>query len=272
MIDPLVDDAIDLCARISIALDRRTRFEWSNEQPSILIESPARLESGSFQIDFIGAFSYFNGGSSEFLYTASVGRYCSIATNIVTGPPEHPTNFLSAHPLFREKVSATPLEAAFRVRNAPMIEKSATLMTALNTTRFDRITIGNDVWIGEGVFIRRGVTVGDGAIIGSRSIVVKDVPAFAIVGGAPAKIIRYRFEKPIIERLLELSWWKYDLGIFNDVDFTDIDQAIEVMSANLSSGNVDLYSPPMAYIDCTGRSTLCKYDRSLNQIIADTSE
>lgn len=259
---------VDVCRQVSISIDHRTHFDWSDQQTSTLIEAPARLESGSFQIDFIGAFSYFNGGNTEFLYTASVGRYCSIATNVLTGPPEHPTTFLSTHPIFfQHNVSTTHLESQFRMRNAPMLAKSKAVAD-LYDARFGRIVVGNDVWIGEGVFIRRGVTVGDGAIIGSRAVVVKDVPPFAIVGGTPAEIIRYRFEQPIIERLLEIGWWKYDFRIFEDVDFTNIEQALEMMTANLDSGKVDLNRPPMVQIDRSGHAILCRYDSDLGQIVA----
>ena len=63
------------------------------------------------------------------------------------------------------------------------------------------------MWIGFGVTILGGVTIGDGAVIGARALVVKDVPPYAIVGGTPAKVIRYRFKPEEIEKLLESEWW-----------------------------------------------------------------
>jgi len=71
----------------------------------------------------------------------------------------------------------------------------------------EKIEVGNDVWIGANVFIRDGIRIGDGAIIAAGSIVVKDVPDYAIVGGAPAKTIRYRFEQETIEKLQKIRWW-----------------------------------------------------------------
>ena len=67
--------------------------------------------------------------------------------------------------------------------------------------------IGNDVWIGNDVRIIGGITIGDGAIVGLGAVVTKDVPPYAVVGGVPAKIIRYRFEQDKIEELLRDKWW-----------------------------------------------------------------
>ena len=68
----------------------------------------------------------------------------------------------------------------------------------------------NDVWIGENAHIMSGVTIGDGAIVGSEALVTKDVPPYAIVGGNPAKIIKYRFDEYTIEKLLKIKWWDFD--------------------------------------------------------------
>lgn len=72
--------------------------------------------------------------------------------------------------------------------------------------------VGNDVWIGYGSTIMPGVTIGDGAIIASCSVVTKDVPPYAVVGGNPAQVIRRRFDDATIARLLELRWWDWDIG------------------------------------------------------------
>ena len=69
--------------------------------------------------------------------------------------------------------------------------------------------IGNDVWIGMNAVIMRGVTVGDGAIVAANSVVTRDVPAFAVVGGVPAKVLRYRFTPEVIADLQEIRWWDW---------------------------------------------------------------
>jgi virginiamycin A acetyltransferase len=70
--------------------------------------------------------------------------------------------------------------------------------------------VGHDVWFGHESVVMAGVEIGSGAIIAARSVVTKDVPAYTVVGGNPAKIIRQRFPDPVIEKLLELQWWNWD--------------------------------------------------------------
>jgi virginiamycin A acetyltransferase len=72
--------------------------------------------------------------------------------------------------------------------------------------------IGNDVWIGYEAVLMPGVTVGDGAIVAAKSVVVSDVPPYAIVGGNPARLIRQRFGNDLVEALLAIAWWDWDIG------------------------------------------------------------
>lgn len=75
------------------------------------------------------------------------------------------------------------------------------------------VIIGNDVWIGTGATILSGITIGDGAVIGAESVVTKDVPSYSIYAGNPAKLIRYRFSKNIIDELTKLAWWNWDTSV-----------------------------------------------------------
>jgi len=90
------------------------------------------------------------------------------------------------------------------------------------------ITIGNDVWVGHDAFIHDGVTIHNGAIIGARANVTKNVPPYAIVGGNPAKLIKYRFTQEQIESLQKIRWWDWDVETIKVRihDFKDIDTFI----------------------------------------------
>ncbi len=78
-----------------------------------------------------------------------------------------------------------------------------------NYRNIQKVTIGHDVWIGHGAVIMPGINIGNGAIIGSNAVVTKNVPAYAIVAGVSAKILKYRFNKNIINALENISWWNW---------------------------------------------------------------
>ena len=74
-----------------------------------------------------------------------------------------------------------------------------------------KISIGSDVWVGTQCCVLSGVSIGHGAVIASNSVVAGDIPPYAIVGGSPAKVIKYRFKDDIIEHLLKLKWWEWEI-------------------------------------------------------------
>ena len=94
-------------------------------------------------------------------------------------------------------------------------------------TAFKPVVIGNDVYIGHGAMIMPGVCVGDGAIVAAMSVVTKNVPAFAIVGGNPARIIRMRMDPIVIAQLLDLQWWRFAPWQMANIDLSNPSQAIE---------------------------------------------
>lgn len=155
-----------------------------------LLESQVSVYSGSNLADStVGRFTYIAGGSN--LNLVKVGSFCSIGSQIICGSGEHPTDFVSTHPVFFSNLN----QCGISFTNKNLFEERK------------EIKIGNDVWIGSRVFIRDGVTIGNGAIIGAGSVVVKDVPDYAIVGGVPAKIIRFRFTESMIQKLQSIKWW-----------------------------------------------------------------
>jgi acetyltransferase-like isoleucine patch superfamily enzyme len=106
-------------------------------------------------------------------------------------------------------------EVLFLVRADHPIHTASTFPMSKLTTGRDEllssgpISIGHDVWIGRRAMIMSGVTIGNGAVIAAGAVVTKDVPPYAIVGGVPAKLIRYRFAQETIDQLQALRWWEW---------------------------------------------------------------
>jgi acetyltransferase-like isoleucine patch superfamily enzyme len=220
---------------------------------SMEIEVPCEFRSGFFEIGKIGAFSYLGGGSASIRNVKEIGRFCAIAGNVVVGQVEHPTNFLSPHPMFQGKWGKKwPMCEEFESKNSEMIQKSLTTYLSLHSAKKKFVTIGNDVWIGEGAYVASGVTIGDGAIIGARSVVTKDVAPYEIAIGSPARPLRSRFHPEIVGRLLALKWWNYGLSALDGVDFTDIEAAIDAIQANIDSGRAEIFNPPLKTVSSPG--------------------
>lgn len=143
----------------------------------------------------LGKMTYVAEGTS--VGFTEIGAFCSIGPNVsLGGLGWHPTDRLSTHPAFY----SSRLQAGTTfVKNNNGID---------NETELQHTKVGNDVWIGAGCIILDGMTIGDGAIIAAGAVVTKDVPPYAIVGGVPAKIIRYRFDINTITALLKWRWWE----------------------------------------------------------------
>ena len=125
----------------------------------------------------------------------TIGSFCSFSggLKIFTGKGGHRTEFVSTFPFGFAHPKIFPTDP-----------KNLLLNDDAN------VVIGNDVWAGLNVTIMPGVTIGDGAVIANNSHVVKDVKPYTIVGGNPAKHIKYRFEEETISKLLKIRWWEWD--------------------------------------------------------------
>lgn len=156
---------------------------------------------------------------------ATIGRYCSISSDVNTISGTHPTtDFVSTHPSF----FSTKKQAGFTY-----VSKDYFVEEIFCDEEKHLVKIGNDVWIGSHVLILPGVQIGDGAIIAAGAVVTKNVEPYAIVGGVPAKVIRYRFNETAIKQLLEIKWWdKSEEWIENHAEeFNDIHKWLEVINS-----------------------------------------
>lgn len=134
----------------------------------------------------IGYGSYI--GPNCFLSSTRIGRYCSISAELKIIRGNHPTKqFISTHPSFYSKENITDLKY---IDNSKFDEYKYSLPDEKIA-----VSIGHDVWIGWGVKILEGCTIGNGAVLAAGSVITKDIPPYAIVGGVPARLIKYRFEK-----------------------------------------------------------------------------
>lgn len=129
----------------------------------------------------IGDYSYINRGS--YIENCSIGKYCSISSGVYICPFEHDYKMKSTHPIIRQGKGEIRLP----------------------------VFIGNDVLISLNAVILEGVIIGDGAVIGAGAVVTKDVEPYEIVGGVPAKHIKYRFSKEEILKLQSLRWWEWSI-------------------------------------------------------------
>jgi len=162
-----------------------------------------RVESPSVTI---GAHTYIRSGSTLSVISA-IGRFCSIGSDCTLGQEKHthPTDWVSTHP-FQYETGGLSYSPAL-----------------------SWVTMGHDVWVGHGATILEGVEVGTGAIIATRAVVTKNVPPYAIVGGNPAKFIKYRHSPEIIERLLASQWWNLDVEYLKRLPMNDAEAFLKAI-------------------------------------------
>lgn len=182
-------------------LNNRRRFPNAIIDDNVCINSSTSiaanthiLEGSIINYSDISQYSYI--GRNTVVQYARIGKFCSVGTEVCIGLGKHPIDHFSTSTLF------------YRKRNTLGI---ALVDEDLDFAEYEEIEVGHDVWIGARALIVDGVKIGTGAIIAANSVVTKDVPPYSIVGGVPAKVIRYRFDEERIADLLQSKWWEEDL-------------------------------------------------------------
>ena len=167
--------------------------------------------------------SYINGASIEGFGLITIGKFCALAPYItfeLGRNEDHNYHRFTIYPLYHLGIG----------------KRSDFLPSKLG----GKIEIGADVWIGRGCFLKstrieKPLIIGDGAVIASDSVVVKNVPPYAIVGGNPARVIKYRFDEKIIESLLKIQWWNWDIDKIYE-NFKYFNRVEEFVERNLENG------------------------------------
>lgn len=163
--------------------------------------SPSAVVYRGVKIKYASVADYTYISNNTDVENATIGKFCSIADHCRIGMANHTLDLLSTSPVFTLANNAA---------------KAKWVANNVDTKSSKKVIIGNDVWIGSHALILGGVKIGDGAVIGAGAVVTKDVPPYAVVGGVPARIIKYRFSQEIIDKLLEIKWWNLPENILKE--------------------------------------------------------
>lgn len=170
----------------------------------------------------IQPYTYLNYGCAVYS-NVTIGKFCSIAPNVLIGAQQHRLDWLSLSP--------------FQCAKSDEIFNQFNNKIEIETTGVKHTIIGNDVWIGGNVTILEGVIVGDGAVIGAGAVVTRDIPPYAIAVGVPARILKYRFDEHTIQKLLILKWWDRDISEINNLKINDLNGCLEKLEQTSLNDN-----------------------------------
>ena len=157
-------------------------------------------------------------GCYSYVANSKMGSYCSIGSRVSVGP----MNYELTRPI---------LNAHVNTNLRPQIGEALPdefIPNQINKYRFPRVTLGSDIWIGDNSVVLSNTIIGNGSVIGAGSVVTKNVAPYSIVAGNPAKVIRYRFSKDIIDRLEQTKWWEREVkNLPEDNIYDNVDRFLE---------------------------------------------
>jgi acetyltransferase-like isoleucine patch superfamily enzyme len=183
------------------------------------IEGPAGIGRNTHVGPDVKVGKYFSMGEDCYVARTTIGRFTAFGSRTAINAFSHPTNWLSIHEFqYHPSPDAYDWNPEWR-----------TIQKLSRESLFRYSAIGSDVWTGLSVTVLGGVTIGDGAIVAAGSVVTKDVPPYAIVGGVPARVISYRFPEETIARLQAVQWWDLPLPLLSGLPFNEIDRCLDLL-------------------------------------------
>jgi len=195
-------EVLDSSLGVGCEVYRMARVKSSSLSDYVIVGDLARVDESKLDAGVrIDRFNHLAGaeigrrsytGPNTVILCAKVGNFTSISWGVTIGAPDHDVSRVTTHSFLYNKWDN------LRSGAEPVYNRFA-----------EMCEVGSDVWIGASATILRGVSVGDGAVIGANSVVTKDVPNYAVVAGAPARIIRFRFEEDVRRSLIEACWWQW---------------------------------------------------------------
>ncbi|WP_458097360.1 CatB-related O-acetyltransferase [Roseomonas sp. WA12] len=219
-------------ARIFLSVNGQQRLRTGSPlfvSPGAQVECYSSILNGGTIPKAFGSFSYTWSPLKQYM---TVGRYCSLAGGISFMGADHPHHWVSTSPFAFQPGPA--VNAAYRDHGFDIASRKSPPYNG----RKNKLIIGNDVWIGGSVLLRDGITIGDGAVVAGGSVVTKDVAPYEIVGGAPAKHIRFRFPEPIVERLRASRWWRFHPAVLNSMQPHKVEAFLERIEDALAQGTI----------------------------------